>query len=244
MDSNSDANIEINSPGLDCLVNTDRQALLDHLETQYRLKELKFNFGDEAFVFWGLANPESILDEMTLEASHDQLSWQPYWAQLWDAAIGMCHELAQRSELAGKRVLDLGCGLGATGAVAAAKGANVLMVDNAPPALEFAILNSWQWRDCVQAQRLDWTTGNLDEKFDWILGADIVYDPRDLQQLDSFWRKHLSSSGQVLLSEPSRAMTGDLMKTLSQLGWSWHEYSREFPGIDCEIQFFEMSPDV
>jgi len=57
--------------------------------------------------------------------------------------------------------------------------------------------------------RLNWQKDRLAERFDMILGADILYEKEQWPFLESFWRRHLSAGGSVLLGEPGR-QTGEL----------------------------------
>ena len=66
----------------------------------------------------------------------------PYWAELWESAAGIATALTRRDLNPQTRVLDLGCGMGLAGTVAAALGAQVTFADLEPPALLFARLNS------------------------------------------------------------------------------------------------------
>jgi predicted nicotinamide N-methyase len=66
---------------------------------------------------------------------------------------------------------------------------------------------------------VNWKTDRLSEKFDVILGADIVYDRGQWEYLEPFWRGQLKEGGAVMLGEPGR-QTGDLfMKWLRERGW-------------------------
>lgn len=213
--------------------------LVQQISNDFEIESFQLTLASREFSFWRLSDPESVFDEQVIETPHDQLEWQPYWAQVWDAAIGMCQELIDR-DLNEQSVLDLGCGLGITGAIAAAAGANVVLVDNAPPALDFARLNCLPWQSQTSVSRLDWKNDRLDQQFDLILGADIVYDPSDLQFLNSFWQSHLKPEGRVLLSEPSRAMTTNLMKKLKEFSWDWKEFSQVLDSNQKVIKLFEL----
>jgi predicted nicotinamide N-methyase len=47
----------------------------------------------------------------------------PYWTRVWPSAVALASEVLRRPELvAGKRVCDLGCGLGVAGIAAALAG--------------------------------------------------------------------------------------------------------------------------
>jgi len=213
--------------------------LLSVIQRDYEVVSETVCFGDLRFEIWRVADPDSLLDDQALIESHDELEWHPYWAQAWDAAHGIAWELAER-ELKGKLVLDLGCGLGITGTVAAARGAVVVMADHAPPALLFAEVNSWPWRERVSILRLDWRMDSFDRRFDLIVGADILYDRKDLPHLDAFWRRHLKHDGTLLLGDPSRAMTREFLDWLAGRGWNMSESTRRVPQSDCQIRIVEL----
>ena len=173
---------------------------------------------DLQLAFWRPEDAEAILDDETLNQPHEALPWQPYWAQAWEACRGMCHHLSSLP-LQGLEVLEPGCGLAITAAAALAGGAHVVCGDNAPPALDFAVVNTWPWRDRVEVGLIDWRETRLDRQFDLIVGSDIVYDRREVEPLDRFFRQHLHQAGRVILSDPSRAMTREFLEHFDRLGW-------------------------
>jgi predicted nicotinamide N-methyase len=193
------------------------------------------------FPFVRIADPDRVLDEVAeaedrLErlsgqrASSDQLHL-PYWAELWDSALGISQWLVRQAEMSSQKwnVLDLGCGMGLTGTVAARLGHRVLFADLEPPALLFAQLNSLPTADRVRTRRLDWRTDRLDETFDLIIGADILYERKQWDFLEPFWRAHLKPGGTVLLGEPGR-QTGDLFQPwIRDRGWDLHLLSESVP---------------
>src|SRR5690606_30155029 len=73
----------------------------------------------------------------------------------------------------------------------------------------FARLNSNPYHNRIRTRRLNWQTDSLGERFDLILGADILYERKQWDFLEPFWRNHLAPGGAVLLGEPGR-QTGDL----------------------------------
>ncbi len=164
------------------------------------------------------ADPEALLNDEVLITPHGEMPWQPYWAQAWEASMGLCEHLVTLP-LAGQVVLDLGCGIGLTSALLAAQGATLTCGDNAIPSLVFAEINTWPWRDNVQVALIDWHKTNLSQRFDWIVGSDIVYDRKEVPPLDRFFRAHLAEQGRVLLSDPCRAMTREFLNLFSELGW-------------------------
>src|SRR4051794_41722920 len=67
---------------------------------------------------------DALLDEEAFE--HEE--FLPYWAELWPSAVALARVVARRP-LTGRRVLELGCGLGLPAIVAAVAGGRVLPTD-------------------------------------------------------------------------------------------------------------------
>lgn len=174
----------------------------------------------------------------------------PYWAQLWESSLGMgaflVHHWAQMnppdhpsavarlakrlmSQRGRARVLDLGCGMGLTGAVAARLGAEVTFADLEPAALLFARLNSLRDSAHCHYRRLNWRTDTLDRHFDLILGADVLYERRQWEPLDRFFRQHLAPGGAVLLGEPGRVTGDDYPAWITQRGWQLDHFTQVRP---------------
>src|SRR5262245_4113936 len=77
----------------------------------------------------------------------DEAEESPYWAHLWTGALTLARYVEERVNCRDLDVLDLGCGLGLTGIVAALKGGKVTFADKEPAALAFATVNA-QLNDC------------------------------------------------------------------------------------------------
>jgi predicted nicotinamide N-methyase len=179
--------------------------------------------------FTRVADPDRVLDEVAEEADRherrtghhrqDEDLHLPYWAELWDSALGVARFLVEGSPRPDESVLDLGCGMGLAGVAAAALGARVLFADIEPPALLFARLNSLPWFGHVRTRRLNWRTDRLSEKFETILGSDILYERQQWEYLDAFWRGHLAPAGRVVLGEPGRQTGDKFMSWILRRGW-------------------------
>lgn len=197
-------------------------------------------FGEHTIEYYRPADPESALNDEILLSPHGELEWQPYWAQAWDAGLGMCQHVLDL-DLRGKRILDLGCGIGLTSALLLAAGADLVCGDNAPPSLLFAELNTWPWRDRVEVKHIDWHATDLGQTFDTIVGSDIVYERGEVAPLDRFFRQHLMLGGSVILSDPSRPMTRDFLERFQQLGWELRESAIAVEGVRQPIRIVTMT---
>jgi predicted nicotinamide N-methyase len=211
--------------------------LRQRLASRFDLVERQFEFGDITIDLTIVRNPDSVLD-MVCDLNdrreraagkrlHDDELHLPYWAELWDSAIGVAQYLAAAGfELATPSdVLDLGCGMGLTGALLARLGHRVLMGDIEHDALLFARLNAQPLGATVR--KLDWRRDRLHRSFDLIVGADVLYDKSQWTYLDAFWRHHLRDEGRVLLGEPGRQSGELFVPWIQDRGWSLTERSQE-----------------
>jgi predicted nicotinamide N-methyase len=230
-----------------------RARLLARVGRRYRTVTTTMRFGEVAFPFTRVENPDVVLDQVAEEedrlerlsgtrADSDQLHL-PYWAELWDSAVGMGLYLAATpGMLPGKNVLDLGCGQGLSGPVAAALGARVLFADLEPPALLFAALNSAPWFDHVRTRRLNWQKDRLGERFDLILGADILYERTQWEYLEPFWRAHLSPDGTLLLGEPGRQTGDSFLNWIAARGWKLETIVQPVPTREKPVRMLRCVP--
>ena len=72
----------------------------------------------------------------------DDTEEPPYWAHLWTGALTLARYIDAQVDCRDLAVLDLGCGLGLTGIMAALKGGRVTFVDKEPAAVSFALVNA------------------------------------------------------------------------------------------------------
>ncbi|MCU1488693.1 MAG: Methyltransferase type 12 [Acidimicrobiaceae bacterium] len=177
---------------------------------QLRLVEDEVAVGNEPpLMLLRPAEPTDLIDEDAF--AHDE--FLPYWAELWPAAGALVDALP--ADLAGLRVLELGCGLGLPSLVAARRGAEVLATDWAPDALELLALNASRNAIALGRARLDWSRPDLDllaGGFDLVLGADLLYERRNVEPLVRLVT-HLGV--EVLLADPGRAPAEDFLAGLS-----------------------------
>ncbi|HEV2591640.1 MAG TPA: methyltransferase domain-containing protein [Gaiellaceae bacterium] len=119
------------------------------------------------------ASPESLIDE---EAFADD-EFLPYWAELWPAARALVEALP---DVAGLRVVEIGCGLGVPALVAASRGAQVTAVDWAEDAVVLLEQNAARNGLTLRAERRDWREP-WDERFDLAVAADVLYERRNVE---------------------------------------------------------------
>jgi predicted nicotinamide N-methyase len=109
----------------------------------------------------------------------------PYWAVLWRSGIALAREL-EGLALRGRRVVELGCGMGVPSLAAARAGAKVLATDVEPEALELLERNAADNGLEIETAVVDWTDqrGLVDSgPFDLVIAADVLYERQAVSPL-------------------------------------------------------------
>ncbi len=129
----------------------------------------------------------------------------PYWGIAWGAGQALSRWILDHPELiAGKRIVDLGCGSGMCGIAAAIAGAaSVLLVDIDPLAITAARMNAAVNKVVTTAVCSSFTDLELLD-FDVVLASDVRhFDEQIMETL----RQTSSGSQLVLAAEPDRRGT-------------------------------------
>ena len=133
----------------------------------------------------------------------------PFWARPWPSGLALARELAEHPPVAGTKVLELGCGLGAPSIVAARAGAIVLATDGAADAVVFAAHSLALNEVEAEVAHADWAEHGdaLVERgpFDLVLGADVLYTPANAETLVRLLPRLLAPWGEARLADPGRA---------------------------------------
>jgi 2-polyprenyl-3-methyl-5-hydroxy-6-metoxy-1,4-benzoquinol methylase len=163
--------------------------------------------GGDAVGLWVLDDPDAMIDALTQEEFDRTDERMPYFAMIWPSADSLVAAVLAGPRLDGLRVLDLGCGLGACGFAAAAKGARVTFFDWEPRALEIAATSAE--RQPPPAAPFDFVVGDWRDPpplgtFDLILGADLLYEGRNAPAVAAFLAAHLKPGAEARIADPGR----------------------------------------
>jgi predicted nicotinamide N-methyase len=144
--------------------------------------------------------PDALIDDAAFAARDEFL---PYWAELWPSAVALTQVVARR-HLHGRRVLELGCGIGLPGIAAAMGGARVTLADWAPEAIAVARANAARNEVEVEAVVCDWRAPDaLVAAGPWelVLLADVLYEERNVAALLPLLPR---LGREILLADPER----------------------------------------
>lgn len=122
----------------------------------------------------------------------------PLWFKVWEASLVLADYVAGLSP--SKKILELGAGLGVVSLVAAGFGHEVLATDYDEVPLRFLELSAKENGLSIRTQVLDWRKVNLQEKFDVILGAEIVFRKSLFDPLLDLFKNLLADQGEVILA--------------------------------------------
>jgi len=162
-------------------------------------------------------DPESLIDEERFEEDE----FLPYWAELWPSGVALA-DYAATLELAGLRVLELGCGLALPSFAAALAGADVVATDWAPEALALVHRNAATNGLQVAMAIVDWRAPPPPgiAGFDVVLAADVLYEERNAVPLLGMLDAATSDQGMVLIADPGRRHAPAFFERAGAGGWS------------------------
>jgi len=170
----------------------------------------------------------------------------PYWAEVWPASVLLArHILRHADELRGRPCLDIGCGLGLTGMVAASAGARVVAFDYEWPAVRFARHNAdlngvdqplWTW--------MDWRQPALKAgAFEFLWGGDVLYEKRFFDPLIRLFRHALAPGGRIWIGEPVRTVSRPVWDLVREQGFSAEKLTVEkvaLCGQNATVNLWEL----
>ena len=161
-----------------------------------RRRDQTFRVGDRKI---RLSTPRSMPESDTGAMPVFDLVW-PSGPQLANYLLNV--------DLDGKRVLDLGCGLGLVALSLGSRQVDITAMDIHPAAAEFLHKNAR--RNKVRLSSVvtaSWAEPPRDlGQFDLVLASDVLYEPRQFSSLPGFLATHVRPGGQAFIVDPDRGM--------------------------------------
>lgn len=160
---------------------------------------------------WRARDPYSLLEDPHVQAAFERDQRMPYWAELWASSVYLSVRILENPELvAGKRVLEVGAGVGLPG-VAAAKACarEVVISDLAPQAIDAARItareNGFGEDSRVRFEILDLYEPPVElGRFDVVMAGDVLFESRLRRPLLLCTRAMLGPDGDAYLLDPNR----------------------------------------
>ncbi len=130
----------------------------------------------------------------------------PFWIKLWESSLVLGDLLASMPpQKPGQTLLEIGAGLAAPGLVAAARGYQVTLSDYEPHILDFERVSAGASNiSNINFRIIDWKNPPEIDKFDIIIGAEILFREDFFQPLLTVFDKYLADDGVVLIAHDVR----------------------------------------
>ena len=147
----------------------------------------------------------------------------PYFTRLWESAEALAGYISEHHELfIGKRVLELGCGLGLPSLCAARCGAQVTASDFHPDNRAFFLRNAQlNALEDIAYHTMDWRRPDLTGTFYVLLGSDLIYEKEMVPHLVKCVKQYFAPSGTFLYADPGRSALQNFTSALEQNGLTW-----------------------
>ena len=139
----------------------------------------------------------------------------PYWSVLWRSGVALARELDPEA-LQGKRVLELGCGLGVPSIAAARAGAEVLATDADSEALTLLERNAEANDAPLETELVKWSESKtLLERgpFDLVLASDVLYERTSVAPLLELLPR---LAPEALVADPGRSPAEPFLEQAAQ----------------------------
>ncbi|MEG3190913.1 class I SAM-dependent methyltransferase [Lysobacter sp. D1-1-M9] len=200
----------------------------------YKTRNLCVRLGGHDFHIRALSDLQQFADPDGLaERAGISSSLWSLFGQVWPSGRVLAEAMSS-FEVAGKRILELGCGLGLASLVLQRRGADIVATDHHPLAEPFLAHNAaLNGLAAIAYRDLPWAVPNLAlGRFDLIIGSDILYERDHASQLAAMLLRHAHVDAEVLITDPGRGNSSLLTRALAAQGYSVTELRSRFDERD------------
>ncbi len=194
------------------------------MTTPYETKQEHVTVGGTTFTVRSLKDRNQYWDPQgTAEAAgFGSANWSLF-GNLWPSARILA-AIAQTLDVRGRRVLEVGSGLGLASLVLARRGADVTASDSHPLAGEFLVENcALNGLAPVKFVLADWAKDDAPfggRTFELILGSDVLYDHGMAASLSAFIARAAAPEVEVIIVDPNRGHRTRFTTKMKELGFA------------------------
>ena len=182
---------------IETLPERERQ-IYKRIRAKYRLTFDRLKIGEKDLRLLKIADLAEILGGKDPFANVSEF---PFWVRLWDAAMVLAYVLGGQKDVAGKRLLELGAGLGAPGLAAAAAGYEVTISDYEDIIMDFQRVSAAaSGLEGIEFIHLDWLNPPDLQPFDVLIGAEILFREAFFVPLLNIFKQYLKKDGMIFLA--------------------------------------------
>jgi ETFB lysine methyltransferase len=211
-----------------------------------RFRYQTLEFGDTDIHVRTLRDRQQFLDGQGIaeRLGISSATW-PLFGIIWDSGR-ILSKLMQSHEIGGKRILEVGCGIGLASLLLNTRHADITATDYHPEAGSFLCENVKLNRgERIPFERTGWGDDNDTlGKFDLIIGSDLLYEQEHAMQLSTFIDNHAKAQCEVIIVDPGRGQRGRFTRQMIERGYlhsiSEPEKSDLLPATaTCRILYYD-----
>jgi len=145
----------------------------------------------------------------------------PIFGVVW-ASSEILARIMHTHDIKGKRILEVGCGIGLASLVLNKRLADITATDYHPEVENYLLINT----KLNDSKVIPFTQTGWDDKvsdlglFDMIIGSDLLYERGHADSLSEFIHQHAKPLCKILLIDPGRKHHAKFSKNMVSLGYS------------------------
>lgn len=196
----------------------------------YTTRQLVVHVGGVRYELRALSDKQQFADPHghAERAGISSSSWCLF-GQLWPASQVLAQAMND-FDIVGKRMLELGCGLGLASLVLQRRGADIVASDHHPLAEPFLRHNAQANGVHMPPYRdLPWAGDDRElGRFDVLLGSDVLYERDHATLLAALVQRHACARAEVVVADPGRGERARFSTALGRLGFDVVERAAPF----------------
>ncbi|WP_133477695.1 class I SAM-dependent methyltransferase [Cognatilysobacter segetis] len=166
----------------------------------------------------------------------------PLFGQLWPAGLRLA-EVMHDFDIEGKRILELGCGIGLASLVLKRRGADVVASDMHPLAESFLAYNAaLNGLPMLHFRRVDWASRvPALGLFDVVIASDVIYEQAQVAMLADAIATYAGDTAEVVVTDPGRGHAARLTTALALHGFERAAPAARAAGAPHALQFRRLA---
>lgn len=200
----------------------------------YRTRQLVVRLGGHDYQIRALSDLQQFADphHFAERLGISSAQWSLF-GQVWPAGRVLAEAMSE-FEIVGKRILEIGCGLGLSSIVLQRRRADITASDQHPLAASFLAHNSHlNGLPDVVYRDLHWATPNPAlGRFDLLIGSDILYERDHIALLAGVLERHALPHSEIVFTDPGRGNSAPFTRALALQGYTVNEHRSRFNEAD------------
>lgn len=183
----------------------------------YRVREIRHAIGGHTYRLRVLSDTQQFADPdgHSARVGISSAQWSLF-GQVWPAGRLLAQSM-QRFDIQGKRILELGCGIGLASLVLQRRGADVVASDAHPLAEVFLAYNAaLNGLPALHYRQVRWDAPlPALGRFDVIIASDVLYERGSAELLATVVERHAQPAAEVLVTDPGRGNSARFSRMLA-----------------------------